>query len=166
MAHRWVRQVLVFAVIGCTAAPLLAQDCSEDAATVLSNAQSKFDHINFPGVLDILKACQQARWPEWGRNNRVEALRLMAITYYFIREETVARATVTDLLKADSGYDLRKEDPVFFEKMVEAEKKKRKAGWIKKLLFGGGATALISFLVLRPAKLKPLPAPDISLPPR
>ena len=171
MINRWFRQVLMFAVIACLAAPTLAQDCS-DAQAVLKEAQAKYNSLNLPEALDLLKTCQEAGWPGWSKNETVEALRLIAIVYFLTNRPGLARLTVADLLRIDADFNFTEHDPRALQDMVVHERRELEEYNQRKKFFiiGGSATALIGgvfIAVLSGGKSKKLPGiPEQLHPPR
>ena len=109
---RRLRRFLMLAVMACTAAPALAQNC-------LIEAQTYYRDMRLGPAIDVLEQCRAEGLPGLDRSQKTAALRLLSISYFARGDTTLARTAVEDLLAEDrrSRSDPL-EDPVFFQDWV------------------------------------------------
>ena len=178
MTNRWFRQGLVLVVIGCAAVAgtgcgLLGLSGQEDsssraqqgpyctrAITVLDDANRAYETMDLLRTLAILEPCETAGWPQWTKDDRVDALRLMAIAYHYMNKEDQTTSAITNLLAVQPHYDRGREDPDFFWTEVFEMKRLRKAErWKKRVIFGGlsvaAAAAVLGFVLIPQLKGAP-----------
>lgn len=163
-----IRVVLSWLVIGLPffpAAVSYAQDTVCDN-TRLETAQAQFDVGKFTAVFDLMDPCLPDGFR--GREQRVVAFRLMALSNIAVDSYTEAREWTSRLLKEDPAYRVRPEtDPPRFAGLVDDLRPKwytwfwRGNEWYKWV----GRTAIVGSAVALPLVLKKTPEPDLPLPP-
>ena len=158
MATLWFKRIFLLAVLGCTAAPALAQNCPLDEVEI------NYRNMRLPAAIDSLNVCRQDRvWNRLGKNDKLRVFRLLAFSYHFKNEPDVARMQVQALMQEEPRYRPATTDPEFFQVLVREFTPPK---WYQKRrvqVVGGvliGAAALI-FALTRPEGPQSLPGPPL-----
>ena len=158
MAKRWLYRILVLLLIGGAAAPVLAQDC-------LDEARDTFASLRLSETIVLLEDCRSRGWPEMETNQKIAALRLLALAYIEEAEIDKARESVRLLMQEDRGYRAPETDPMIYQDWVEELRPKT---WYQKRWVQLGAATVVGVvlgIVFTPAQgPADLPAPVIGPP--
>ena len=144
MTKAWLTRMLVLAVIGCMAAPALAQNC------LMEDAQNHYDNMRLIDAIRLLEDCRRGdRWWYLEKAQKAGALRLLAFAYDARNEPDSSRAAVRALMLEDQGYRAAATDPEFFQAWV----REFRLRWYQKrwVQLGGAAVigGVLSILLLR-----------------
>ena len=161
MVMRWFNRVLILTLIGCLAAPVLAQD----QPCRLDEARQAFESLRLTETIQELEDCRNRGWPALNTNQKIAALRLLALAYIEDAELDKAEESVRLLMLEDRGYRSPENDPLIYQYWVKELKPKT---WYQKRWVQLGAAAVVGVvlgIVLTPAKgPADLPPPVIAPP--
>jgi hypothetical protein len=99
-----MRKVLLFVFLFTSADKIVAQDCFQS----LTSAQRYYSLGNFRNVKPVLKNCLQNGFT---KEQRIEAYRLIALSYLVSKRYDEADSAILLLLKEDPEYRLGPQDP-------------------------------------------------------
>ena len=135
MMDRWHRRIMMLAVIVGVAAPVLAQE--PPAQNCLVEAQNSYRNMHLSQTIEVLKQCRDRGWPGLVTTQRIDAFRLLSLSYFARHDTALARSAVVGLLEEDRRYrsDPLK-DPVFFQELV---RELRRPWYLQRWVLVGGA---------------------------
>lgn len=163
MVMRWFNRVLILTLIGCLAAPVLAQD----QPCRLDEARRAFESLRLTETIQELEDCRNRGWPELDTNQKIVALRLLALAYIEDAELDKAEESVRLLMLEDRSYRSPENDPLIYQNWVKELKPKAwyQKRWVQ--LGGIAVVGVLSFVLLGPQEgPQPLDIPTIGPPPQ
>ncbi len=158
------KYVILAISFGLTGLPALGQVGATPAqSNCKDRAEREYEAGQISQAITALEVC----WPSLDKKtDRLQALRLLALSYIEDGQPDLAERPVVLLLKEDRGYRPDSlNNPVYFRNLVD---ELRPPPWYKKKwvlgLSGAIAGGVIGYLVLRPGDA-PLPEPTVWPPP-